>query len=76
MLEPLADAIPLSTWIIDHTTTAPTPTTERIARWAKRGNVALVVMPSVAALYDAAIARGEGGIRLRGDRTARACGLT
>ena len=39
VLEPLADAIPLSTWIIDHTTTAPTPTTERIARWAKRGKV-------------------------------------
>src|SRR5271165_2199361 len=41
VLEPLADAIPLSTWIIDHTTTAPTPTTERIARWAKRGKVFL-----------------------------------
>jgi 3-hydroxyisobutyrate dehydrogenase len=37
VLEPLADAIPPSTWIIDHTTTAPTATAERIARWAGRG---------------------------------------
>ena len=39
VLEPLADAIPASTFIIDHTTTAPTPTVERIARWAGRGRV-------------------------------------
>ncbi len=38
-LEPLANSIPASTWIIDHTTTAPTPTIERIARWAGRGKV-------------------------------------
>jgi 3-hydroxyisobutyrate dehydrogenase len=37
VLEPLADAIPDSVWIIDHTTTAPTPTRERAQRWAKRG---------------------------------------
>jgi 3-hydroxyisobutyrate dehydrogenase len=39
VLEPLANSIPASTWIIDHTTTAPTPTIERIARWTKRGKV-------------------------------------
>ena len=36
VLEPLAAVLPASTWIIDHTTTAPTPTVERIARWTKR----------------------------------------
>ena len=36
-LEPLAPALPASTWIVDHTTTAPTPTIERIARWTQRG---------------------------------------
>jgi 3-hydroxyisobutyrate dehydrogenase len=41
VLEPIADAIPLSTWIIDHTTTAKTPTVGRIARWATRGKVFL-----------------------------------
>ena len=39
VLEPLAGSIPASTVIIDHTTTAPTPTVERIARWAGRGRV-------------------------------------
>jgi 3-hydroxyisobutyrate dehydrogenase len=37
VLEPLAASIPPSTVIVDHTTTAPTPTVERIARWAGRG---------------------------------------
>ena len=41
VLEPLAGAIPDSTVIIDHTTTAPTPTVERVARWAQRGRVFL-----------------------------------
>jgi 3-hydroxyisobutyrate dehydrogenase len=39
VLEPLAGTIAPSTWIIDHTTTAPTDTAERIARWARRGRV-------------------------------------
>jgi 3-hydroxyisobutyrate dehydrogenase len=39
VLEPLAGSIPPSTFIVDHTTTAPTPTAERIARWAERGKV-------------------------------------
>ena len=37
VLEPLADAIPATTFVIDHTTTAPTPTGERYARWKGRG---------------------------------------
>ncbi len=37
VLEPLADAIAPATPIIDHTTTAPTPTGERVARWKERG---------------------------------------
>jgi 3-hydroxyisobutyrate dehydrogenase len=37
VLEPLADIVPAATWIIDHTTTAPTPTGERAARWLARG---------------------------------------
>jgi 3-hydroxyisobutyrate dehydrogenase len=37
VLEPIADAIPAETWIVDHTTTAPTPTAERAARWLARG---------------------------------------
>ena len=41
VLEPLADAIPAATWIVDHTTTAVMPTAERCARWAARGRVFL-----------------------------------
>ncbi|MGY4828468.1 NAD(P)-dependent oxidoreductase [Sphaerotilaceae bacterium SBD11-9] len=37
VLEPLAGKIPQGTWIVDHTTTAPTPTGERVARWHARG---------------------------------------
>lgn len=37
VLEPLAQVIEANTWIIDHTTTATTPTAERAARWAARG---------------------------------------
>jgi len=37
VLEPIAEAIAPSTWIVDHTTTAPTPTAERVARWDARG---------------------------------------
>ncbi len=39
VLELLAGSIPSSTFIIDHTTTAPTPTAERSARWSGRGRV-------------------------------------
>jgi 3-hydroxyisobutyrate dehydrogenase len=37
VLEPLAGTIGASTLILDHTTTAPTPTGERVARWKQRG---------------------------------------
>ena len=37
VLEPIAAAIPKAMWIVDHTTTAVTPTAERIARWNSRG---------------------------------------
>ena len=37
VLEPIAAAVAASTWIVDHTTTAPTPTAERVARWNGRG---------------------------------------
>jgi 3-hydroxyisobutyrate dehydrogenase len=41
VLEALRDRIPAGTWIIDHSTTAPTPTAERSARWTARGRVYL-----------------------------------
>lgn len=37
VLEPLAAQIAATTWIVDHTTTAVTPTAERVARWKARG---------------------------------------
>lgn len=37
VLEPLADVILPTAIVFDHTTTAPTPTGERIARWKQRG---------------------------------------
>jgi 3-hydroxyisobutyrate dehydrogenase len=37
VLEPLAGVLPAGFTIVDHTTTAPTPTVERIARWKNRG---------------------------------------
>jgi 3-hydroxyisobutyrate dehydrogenase len=37
VLEPLADVLDKATLIIDHTTTAPTPTAQRYARWKQRG---------------------------------------
>jgi 3-hydroxyisobutyrate dehydrogenase len=37
VLEPLAAAIAPATWIVDHTTTAVTPTAERVKRWDARG---------------------------------------
>lgn len=36
VLEPLAPKIAKGTWIVDHTTTAVTPTAERVARWNSR----------------------------------------
>ncbi len=37
VLEPIAALISSSTWIVDHTTTAVTPTAARVARWKARG---------------------------------------
>jgi 3-hydroxyisobutyrate dehydrogenase len=37
VLDPLADLILPTAFIADHTTTAPTPTGERVRRWAQRG---------------------------------------
>ncbi len=37
VLEPLIDAIAPAAIIADHTTTAPAPTAERVARWTSRG---------------------------------------
>ncbi|BDE06737.1 3-hydroxyisobutyrate dehydrogenase [Vulcanimicrobium alpinum] len=37
VLEPLAEVILSTAFIADHTTTAPTPTAERVARWKQRG---------------------------------------
>ncbi|MEA2720837.1 MAG: 3-hydroxyisobutyrate dehydrogenase [Candidatus Eremiobacteraeota bacterium] len=37
VLDPLADLILPTAVIFDHTTTAPTPTGERVRRWAQRG---------------------------------------
>lgn len=37
-LDPIAHAIPPTTWIIDHTTTAPTPTRARAAKFAASGH--------------------------------------
>jgi 3-hydroxyisobutyrate dehydrogenase len=37
VLEPIADVIDATTPIVDHTTTAPTPTRDRAARWDARG---------------------------------------
>ena len=39
VLEPIAAAIPKAGWIVDHTTTAVTPTAERVARWNSRGRM-------------------------------------
>ena len=41
VLEPLADVIPASCWIIDHTTTTPSATGDRARRWEGRGRVYL-----------------------------------
>ncbi|MBL0089504.1 MAG: NAD(P)-dependent oxidoreductase [Ideonella sp.] len=37
VLEPLAAQVATTTWIVDHTTTAVSPTAERVARWKARG---------------------------------------
>lgn len=66
VLEPLADAIPPATWIVDHTTTAVRPTAERVARWNARGRTfvhAPVFMGPVNAL------EGTGLMLVSGDKS-------
>ncbi|MEN9315130.1 MAG: hypothetical protein RIS35_1523, partial [Pseudomonadota bacterium] len=67
VLEPLAAAIPPETWIVDHTTTAVTPTAERCARWAARGRrfVHAPVFMAPANARD-----GTGLMLLSGDKAA------
>jgi len=65
VLEPLAAVIGADVPIIDHTTTAPTPTRERAARWAARGrnflHAPVFMAPSHAA-------EGSGLMLLSGDK--------
>lgn len=65
VLEPLAGRIPKSTWIVDHTTTAPTPTAERAARWKSRG-ITFVHAPVFMAPSNAH--EGTGLMLISGDR--------
>ncbi|HTR12840.1 MAG TPA: NAD(P)-binding domain-containing protein [Roseiarcus sp.] len=72
ILEPLADAIPASTSIIDHTTTAPTPTAERAARWTARGRVFL----HAPVFMSPANAREGTGVMLISGDPAKCAGVT
>jgi 3-hydroxyisobutyrate dehydrogenase len=65
VLEPLAAAIPATTWIVDHTTTAVRPTAERAARWRARGRV-FVHAPVFMA--PANCAEGTGLMLVSGDK--------
>ena len=66
VLEPLAATLPASTWIIDHTTTAPTPTVERIARWTGRGRTFL---HAPVFMTPANCREGTGMMLVSGDQT-------
>jgi 3-hydroxyisobutyrate dehydrogenase len=65
ILEPIVDAIPAAAWIVDHTTTATTPTAERAKRWAARGRrfVHAPVFMGPANCFD-----GTGVMLLSGDK--------
>ena len=60
VLEPLAGVIDKNALIIDHTTTAPTPTGERIRRWAERG----ITYVHASVFMGPAAARNAQGIML------------
>jgi 3-hydroxyisobutyrate dehydrogenase len=66
VLEPLAAALPASTWIVDHTTTAVRPTAERVARWDARGR-RFVHAPVFMA--PAHCAEGSGLMLVSGDKS-------
>lgn len=65
VLEPLAAAIAPDCWIVDHTTTAVTPTAERAARWQARGR-AFVHAPVFMAPANAL--EGSGLMLVSGDK--------
>jgi 3-hydroxyisobutyrate dehydrogenase len=65
VLEPLVSVIEPSAWILDHTTTATTPTAERAARWRARG-VRFIHAPVF--MGPANAADGTGLMLLSGDR--------
>jgi 3-hydroxyisobutyrate dehydrogenase len=68
VLEPLAGVIENATAIIDHTTTAPTPTRERAARWTARG----ITFVNAPVFMGPANAREATGVMLiSGDPAAR-----
>lgn len=69
VLEPLAGTIAPGTAIVDHTTTAPTPTAERTERWKRRG-VTYVHAPVFMGPKNAR--EGTGMILLSGDPQLRA----
>lgn len=65
VLEPLAPVLPPGAWILDHTTTATTPTAERVARWRARG-VRFLHAPVF--MGPSACHEGTGVMLLSGDR--------
>ena len=67
VLEPLAAKLPASTFIVDHTTTAPTPTVERIARWSGRDRTFL---HAPVFMGPANAAEGTGVMLISGDPAA------
>ena len=69
VLEPLAGVVDKKTLIVDHTTTAPTPTAERIKRWAGRG-ITFVHAPVFMSPVNAR--EGTGMILISGDPAVRA----
>lgn len=69
VLEPLAGSISSETTIVDHTTTAPTPTRERIERWGQRG-ISFVHAPVFMGPKNAR--EGTGIMMISGDPTLRA----
>lgn len=67
VLEPLFRLLPATTWIIDHTTTAPTPTGARGRAWAARGKTYL---HAPVFMGPANAAEGSGIMLLCGDPQA------
>jgi 3-hydroxyisobutyrate dehydrogenase len=69
VLDPLAEVILPTAFIADHTTTAPTPTGDRVARWKQRGRT-FVHAP---VFMGPSMARAATGLMLlSGDPTVRA----